>query len=409
MFQHTLNSWPGLRSVVTLACIAACAFHMSCGKSESADDTASASATSAPAAVLTEIAAWKSIGGVTDARELPPKPTGGRNAADLHRPLISVMTSMSAADEAMIKSPWDREPTTLKYVLESYERELSTIREALALPYCNWDAQYEQGMDMELPHLAYSRSVARLFVVEAIVRADANDYLGAAASIQDIFRLSDQIGTDPIALTMAVRFSLDQLALEAIHQLFYEKGIDQVEGLRQALAKRNYRNDIKRALLGEGAIFIGVYRSKAGSATGPIEQQPMSSAVADELVWYLRMTRTFVDQAMQPYHQMTALADAPPRPRSAVVDERFTNADQFDRMCRWAAGAENYAAVARLAMELRERKEKSGAFPDPADMSTPRDVLTGENMGYSRKGDGFVIRFSHFGFGGTQTDAEWEW
>lgn len=409
MIQRASNSWPRLRNAVTMACIAACALQTSCSKSESADDAPAASATSAPAAVVSEIAVWKSVGGVTDARELAPKGSGGRNAADLHRPLIEVMKSMSSADEAMIKDPWGTDPGTLKYVLESYERELSTIREALALPYCNWNAQYEQGMDMELPHLAYSRSVARLLVVEAIVRADADDYQGAAASIQEIFRLSDQVATDPIALVMAVRFSLDQLALEAIHQLFYEKGLDQIDGLRQTLANRNYRSDIRKALLGEGAIGIGMYRTKAGGATNPIEQQPMSAAVADELVWYLRMTRSFVDQAMQPYYQMSALADAPPRPGSAVVEERFTSADQFDRMCRWAAGAENYAAAAQLALELRERKEKTGAYPDAADVTTPRDALTGEQIGYTRKGDGFVIRFSHFGFGGTQTDNEWEW
>lgn len=400
-------------SLVRGAVMHMCAFGVvgmlvSCGRSQGEEEAGPS--TAAPGSVLAEVAAWRAIGGVTDARSLALKPGTGRNAADMHRPLIDIMATMSAGDKALVTSPWTAPVGSLKYVLESYERELATVGEALSLPYCNWGSRFEDGMEMELPHLAFSRSVARLLVADAVVKSDAGDYQGAAKSLQDILRLSDQVGTDPLAIVIAVRFSLDRSAIDGMHQRFYEEGLNEALGIGQVIAGRNYRAELKRALLGEGAIGIDMYRKAAGGDAGsPIEEQPMSPAVADELVWYLRTVRLFVEQANRPYYDMTALAETPRKPAGQVVEPESTDPAQFDRMCRWAASAENYAAVARLALKLREHKAKNGEYPDPREFKTPNDMLTGRPIGYDRFSDGFILRFAHVDFEGNRTDAEWEW
>lgn len=380
-----------------------------CGKN-AAERESNAATSGAPAVVLSEITAWTSIGGVTDGRNLMQQTRGGLNAADLHRPLLRLMTILPPNDEAILKFPWDTPPSSLKYVLESYEKELATVREAITLAQCNWGLPYGQGVDMEVPHLAYGRNVARLLVVEAIVRKAAGDFAAAADSLIDILRLSDQIGTDGMAIVIAVRFSLDKMAIDGLNQLFYEDGLSDAKRIAEILARRNYRADIKRALLGEGAMSIDLYRKAAGgNVAGPIEQQAMSSIVAEELVWYLKTSRAFVEQANRPYYEMTALAEAPRKPAGQMVEPQYTDPAQFDRMCRWAASAENYAAVARLAIQLREHHEKHGGYPEPREFKTPNDMLTGRPIGYDRLSDGFILRFAHVDFDGNWTDAEWEW
>lgn len=380
----------------------------SCGKNGT--EGGAASVTAAPASVLAEIATWKSIGGVVDARQLASKSAAGRNAADLHRPLIGLMTALPPSDDGVLKFPWETPVSSLMYLLESYERELATTREALGVAQCNWGLPYEQGVDMEVPHLAYCRNIARLLVVEAIVRKEAGDFAAAADSLIDILRLSDQIATDGVAIVMAVRFSLDKMAIDGLNQLFYEEGLAEAKRVVEVLGNRQYRTDIRKALLGEGAMGIVLYRKAAGGdAAGPIEEQAMSAAAANELVWYLKMTRSFVEQANRPYYEMTALAESPRKPFGQVVEPQYTDPAQFDRMSRWAASAENYAAVARLATQLREHHEKHGEYPEPRGFRTPSDMLTGRPIGYDRFSDGFVLRFAHVDFEGNWTDAEWEW
>lgn len=107
--------------------------------------------------------------------------------------------------------------------------------------------------------------------------------------------------------------------------------------------------------------------------------------------------------------QATHFNSAPTDDLRCIDDRRLTDPAQFDRMCRWAASAENHATVARLAFQLRESKAKNGAYPDPRDFPTPNDMLTGRPIDYSRTTDGFVLRFAYVGIDGNRVDVDWEW
>ena len=258
----------------------------SCGKSQEEEPVAAAAA-GPPAAVMAEIAAWKAVGGVTDLRDLAPKPAapGTPNAADLHRPLIELFRDMPPSDRDLIGDPWESPISSLKYVVESYEKELATIKEAVALPYCNWETNFDEGYMATLPHLAYSRNAARLLIAEARVRAAAEDFDGAANSIQCILRLGDQCALEPIAISVLVRCSLDVFAAEAILR-FLEDQPHISSALLQALTERNHRTYLRKAYQTEGAMMISMTVELAGGAPGtPVASQSMSDSIAAGLIW----------------------------------------------------------------------------------------------------------------------------
>lgn len=383
---------------------------LSCGKSKEEEPVAAAPV-GPPAAVMAEIAEWKAIGGATDLRDLAPKPAapGTRNAADLHRPLIDILEGMSETDQNLIHDAIESPTNSLKYVIESYEKELATIKGAAALPYCDWGTNFEDGQQALMPHLKYSRSAARLLVADARVKADAGDYDGAADSILSLLHLSEQIGREPVVISMLLKGAMDVMAAEAIREMLKNQPAAS-QPLLETLSKRNYRADLRRTLLAEGAMIISSYVELAGGkTTTPVAEQSMSDAIADGLVGDLRMMRVFIEQTNRPQYQRTAAADAQPLPSGARIPDLHMDVEMLNRLCNTSASFENIINEAVVALQLREYKSERGEYPDPATFKVPEDVFTGESMAYVRNEDGFTLRVRQSPPNGGATEQVWDW
>jgi len=402
--------------LATLTALAwsSCLF-FSCGKSESEEEPAAAAPVGPPAAVMAEIAAWRGVGGTTDLRDLATKPAapGTRNAADLHNPLIEIMQGMSMPDRELIGDPWESPVTSLKYVLETYETELATIKEALALPYCNWGTDFEDGQQALMPHLSYTRTMARLLACEARVRADAGDFDAAAESILNVLSLSEQVAAESVSLAMLISGSIDALAIEVIER-FFEKSERLPPALIAALKKRQPRSQLRKAYLGEGTMMISAFVELAGGApTTPVAQQSMSEPVAEGLVWTLQTIRLFVEQSDRPLWQKTDEAEARPKPTSAMLPEMpfgmSFDAGTFARLSHTSASFENNLSLAITALQLREHKARHGEYPDPRSFKTPEDVFTGRPIEYVRGTSGFTLVAERAGLTGQRDQHVWEW
>ncbi len=386
-----------------------------CGRSETNEDQAAVSPVGPPAVVLAEIAAWQALGGKIDLRDLatPPAAPGARNAADLHKPLINLMQGMSMSDGDLIGDPWGSPAGSLKYVLETYEKELATLKEALALPYCNWQTPFDDGQKVLMPHLSYSRTMARLLACEARVRVDAGQFDEAAESILDILRLSEHVAAEPVSISYLVSGSIDALAIEAIERFL--KDHDRIPtSLLTALQKRRLRPMLRQALLNEGTMMISEFVELAGGApAAPVAQQSMSEPVAEGLVWTLQTIRLFVEQSDRPLWRKTDEAEARPKPTSAMLPEMpfgmSFDAGTFGRLSRTSASFENNLIVAITALQLREHKASHGEYPDPGTFKTPDDAFTGRPIEYVRGSSGFTLTASRAGLSGQLDQHVWEW
>lgn len=398
-----------MRAIVFLA--AAGLLPLSCGKPAEEETPVASGSAGPPASVLAEIAAWRAVGGVVDLGDLRGKapPPGAANAADLHRPLIDMFRDMPSSDRDLIGDQWDAPISRLKYVVESYEQELSTIKRAVAMPYCNWETNFDEGYMATLPHLAYSRNAARLLIADARVRASAGDFAGASDSIRSILLLGDQIAVEPVAIAVLVRCSLDVFAAEAIRRILKDQPEISTD-LLDTMTQRNHRAYLRKAYQSEGAMMISMTVELAGgSPATPVASQVMSEPIAAGLVWQLQTLRAFVEQSALPRHKMTAAAEAPPEPSDARLPELHIDANLMERLSQTAASAENLTNQAAVALQVRDYRAKHGAYPDPSTFKLPIDVLTGEPMVYIRGADGFTLRVSQSPPIGGPTEQVWEW
>lgn len=399
-----------------LASAGVVALLIGCGRGETHEEQAAASPAGPPAAVLSEIAAWQAVGGKINLRDLAAKPAapGTRNAADLHKPLIDLMKGMPMSDIELIGDPWESPVGSLEYVLETYEKELATLKDALALPYCNWQTPFfEEGQEVRVPHLSYARTMARLLVCEARVRTEAGDLEAAAESILNILRLSEHVAPEPLSISMLVAGSIDAFAIEAIER-FLEDQERIPPALLDALRKRRPRARLRDALLAEGTMMISEFVELAGgSPTTPVLEQPMSEPVGEGLVWTLQVIRLFVEQSDRPLWQKTDEAEARPKPSSAMLPEMpfgFSfDAGTFARLSRTAASFENNLSLAITALQLHEHKARHGEYPDPGSFRTPEDVFTGRPIEYVRGASGFTLVAERAGLTGQRDQHVWEW
>lgn len=400
---------------IRLALGCACGALFSCGQGEEEPESAAAAPVGPPAAVMAEIAAWQAVGGKIALRDLAAKPAtpGTRNAADLHKPLIDLMKGIPMSDIELIGDPWGSSASSLEYVLETYEKELATLKEALALPSCNWQTPSEEGQEVLVPHLSYARTMARLLVCEARVRTEAGDFDAAAESILNILRLSEQVANEPLSISVLVAGALDAFAIEAIER-FLEKSERIPASLLESLKTRRPRTRLREAFLCEGTMMISTFVELAGgSPTTPIAEQSMSEPVAQGLVWTLATIRLFVEQSDRPLWQKTDEAEARPKPSSAMLPEMpfgmSFDAGTFARLSSTSASFENNLSLAITALQLREHKAKHGEYPDPRTFKTPEDVFTGRPIEYVRGASGFTLVAERAGLTGQRDQYVWEW
>lgn len=382
---------------------------LSCGRNESSDSGTTEQGV--PSNLITEVEAWRASGGVADPRELSPRPSGagGRNAAGMHRSIAGSFVNLSANDRNLLNDPWIASVHSLEYLLESFERELPVIHDAVQVPYCNWETPPAESRTAAVEYLTQVRSMGRLLVVEAIVRADQKDLDGAAKSLVAIMRLGDQAAAESHTIGIQMRQALDALATGAIRQIF-EKSGEIPSAIATALEARDYREYLRRSMIHEGSLaIVAVRKAAGGDATGPIEEQAIPQDLADGLVWYLSTMRSFMEQAGLPYYEQDTAMRVKPMPASARLPEGLSTFEEIGRNCKVTASIENQTNIARLAIRLRAHRAAQGAYPDPANFEVPNDALTGRPIEYWRYTDNFVLRAGIAGLRGESSEYEWEW
>lgn len=383
----------------------------SCGERDGAQVSPEPSGAAAPAAVIAEIGAWRAGGGVQHPSNLVPRPSGtnSRNAADMYRSISSAFANLPSSDVEMMRDPWSASVRSLEYLLESFERELAVIHDAIEVPYCNWETPLTESRTAAVEYLTQVRAMGRLLVVQAIVRADQNDLDGAAMSLVAIMRLGDQAASESHTIGIQMRQALDALATDTVRRIFESKDIIPPV-IAATLDARDYRAYVRRSLIHEGSLAIQAVRKAAGGdATGPIDQQPIPQDLADGLVWYLSTMRSFIEQSSLPYYEQTTARQVKPMPASARLPDGLSTFEDIERICKVAASVENQTNVARLAIRLRGHRAAHGAYPDSANFEVPNDALTGRPIEYWKYTDKIVLRGRIAGLRGESSEYEWEW
>jgi len=137
------------------------------------------------------------------------------NAALKYWQAFALAPGLNEAQEALVteweKSPLDAPTLALAASAENARRQL--LRGA-KIRACDWENDYEDGLNMLLPHLAKGLSLARLAALHGRVELSQGRPEAAADDVVAILTLARHVGVDPIAVSIMVRHAIESTGVD---------------------------------------------------------------------------------------------------------------------------------------------------------------------------------------------------
>jgi hypothetical protein len=107
------------------------------------------------------------------------------------------------------------DPAVEKLVADS-QKSILYLRRGAYCSHCDWGLDYNDGISLLLPHLAKSRSLARLAALDARYKYERGNRNAVPANAHAMMTMARHVGRDPIMVCLLVRFLIEGLAVDVI-------------------------------------------------------------------------------------------------------------------------------------------------------------------------------------------------
>lgn len=137
---------------------------------------------------------------------------------------------------------------------------------ALQFHHFRFPVDYSYGPDTLVPHLSELKSLASTFALQSWIAAEQKNASAAASDIKSILGLADTLREEPILISHLLRNAIIITATKTLERNLSLVEMDAVtaDDLQRAFAAVNNSNLLSRALIGELAMNIPMFRlSKA--------------------------------------------------------------------------------------------------------------------------------------------------
>jgi hypothetical protein len=130
---------------------------------------------------------------------------------------FALMPSLDKDQEKLL-ADWNKVPldgAALGLIAASEESRLYLLRGAKSRN-CDWGLNYEDGMGLLLPHLAKARDLARLAALHARYEIEQGRVEAGAEDATAILALARHVGSDPIMISILVRYMIEATAIDLV-------------------------------------------------------------------------------------------------------------------------------------------------------------------------------------------------
>ena len=277
--------------------------------------------------------------------------------------------------------------------------------------------KFEDGIAMELPHLAPMRDLAGMLSASAQVHARSGDIEMATAEILAIMELADTLEDEPIVISQLVRWAMYRVAIDSVERSFapgeYPDSYAEQVALRAA---QGLGRDALRAAFETERYMMTDYISQS-DAQGWANHED----IFGDNSFVTRTARWVYDSpVMQPWRDMDAIAyseiitrhmetlDVPyyeAIPSQESIEEDFEDLSMFHIGTRATAQAiggivrgqarlEAQIDLLTIGLAVENYQQETGSYPETlADLPMAQriDPYSGEPYRYSVTAGGFLL------------------
>jgi hypothetical protein len=101
-------------------------------------------------------------------------------------------------------------------LLDGSRQSLMYLHRGAALKQCDWGLDYDDGISMLMPHLAKSRDVARLAVLDARRAFENKNWKAGRHDLTSVMVLARHTNRDPVMIGLLVRLLLEGLVVDTV-------------------------------------------------------------------------------------------------------------------------------------------------------------------------------------------------
>jgi len=289
---------------------------------------------------------------------------------------------------------------------------IEKVRQAVMLPACRFDNDWNRGMAMVMPHLIPMRNLVLLVDEHSRRQAAAGDRAGAWESAWLALRAADALRGEPTLVSQLTRAHLAGFALERIAALAADGPPEAALAARldRRLEEMSDREPLLRAMDGERLLFADPVFTGSFADLAKLSDSEISSGrmLLGRLIYsrpvrnvdraaHLEALLEFSRQLKLPYARVPKdIFDRWELPRAALLT-RVILPSLGSARHRY----EHFIAqvcVTRTGLALERHRAAHGEYPaalaalDPQLLSpAPDDTFTGAPLIYRRTAEGFLL------------------
>lgn len=284
--------------------------------------------------------------------------------------------------------PWPSEAwpqlAAAERFLSSYRGSLDHIHEAAARDgRARFPVRFAAGANMPLPHLEQLRTAVRVLALESAVAAHRGQLDSAAESVVAMFAAARSIEQEPVLVSQLVRMALGGMARGRVEWLLSAAALSdaQLARLDAELSASDYREPVRRALLGERVIGILGFTNPALALTGVDARQASRLPKSpDDEPMYLQLMCEMVAAVNNTGSARKRAADAAEARLKELARTRNANRRYPLTLlivpavgaCADAAGYNEGARdAARVAVAIERFRHSEGRLPSKLDELVP--------------------------------------
>lgn len=101
-------------------------------------------------------------------------------------------------------------------LIDASRNSVMYLNRAAKLPRCDWGLDYNEGISLQMPHIAKCRDLARLAVLHARYEFEQRNWKAGRQTATSLMVLARHVGRDPFLLNLVVRYVLEGMVVDLV-------------------------------------------------------------------------------------------------------------------------------------------------------------------------------------------------
>jgi hypothetical protein len=184
-----------------------------------------------------------------------PEPRVEANAAMKYWQAFALLPQFNNEEQKTFEDGNKASLQSIEKLVEKSRNSLRYLHRGMKIRQCDWSLDYEDGIELLMPHLQKSRDLCRLACFRARIEFDRGNSKGAVDDALAALTLARQAGREPILICNLVEWAIETNVIETLAANLPKADAACILELTRRLAELPPGATVKNSIKGEARLF----------------------------------------------------------------------------------------------------------------------------------------------------------